>query len=189
MSIHRILALVLLYAICGSSGDALLSRGMKSMDPAWIAAGVGCAAAGFAIFLGLLKDVPCSVVVPAQAGSYVVTAVVCHTLLHEQVPLLRWVGTLLVSLGVSLVLVSEWQARGAVRQPARAGAATADDPRAPGVAGRASGAWALNLIRLARASGQEATLRLEAALIAGVAGFALLLYYLIDEILLRLAVG
>src|SRR5205814_5621007 len=79
----------------------------------WVALGTTSLGIGYGIFLGLLKDVPLSVVVPAGAGSYIVIAALSRMVLHEPVSVQRWVGTLLVSIGVSMVMISDWQTRGA----------------------------------------------------------------------------
>ena len=113
MSMTRTICLVLVYIACGATGDLMLSYGMKARVPAmpWLIAGTLVLALGYAVFLGLLKDVPLSVVVPAGAGSYIIIAILSHLILHEQIPLARWLGTAMVSMGVGLVMVSDWQAR------------------------------------------------------------------------------
>jgi drug/metabolite transporter (DMT)-like permease len=115
MSMPRILFFVVLYAATSATGDAMLSVGMKRHALSLIVPSLAFFAAGYGIFLGLLKDLPCSVVVPAQAGNYVVTVTICHLLLGESVPLLRWLGTLLISTGVSMILLSDHLLRQAVR--------------------------------------------------------------------------
>ncbi len=125
----KTLVLVLLYISCGATGDLMVSYGMKQRQPEiiWVAGGTAVLALGYAIFLGLLKDVPLSVVVPAGAGSYLLIAALSHLILKEQVPPVRWIGTVLVSLGVAMVMVSDWQAR----------RSTASEPERVAVAGRA----------------------------------------------------
>jgi drug/metabolite transporter (DMT)-like permease len=95
-----------LYAGCGAAGDLLLSHGIKHLAIRFVIGGVACCAAAFAIFLGLLQKLPCSIVVPAQASNYIVTVTACWLLLHESVQALRWVGTVLVSIGVAMVVQS-----------------------------------------------------------------------------------
>jgi drug/metabolite transporter (DMT)-like permease len=117
MSKAKMLSLVLLYIACGATGDLMLSYGMKAGPQVahpwlWVLAGTSSLGIGYGIFLGLLKDVPLSVVVPAGAGSYIVIAALSRLVLHEGVPPLRWAGTVLVSLGVSMVMLSDLQHRG-----------------------------------------------------------------------------
>jgi uncharacterized membrane protein len=113
MSMTKTVCLVLVYIACGATGDLMLSYGMKARVPAmpWLIAGTAVLALGYAVFLGLLKDVPLSVVVPAGAGSYIIIAALSHLILHEHIPVARWLGTVMVSLGVGLVMVSDWQTR------------------------------------------------------------------------------
>jgi drug/metabolite transporter (DMT)-like permease len=117
MSKAKMLSLVLLYIACGATGDLMLSYGMKAGPHVphpwlWVLAGTSSLGIGYGIFLGLLKDVPLSVVVPAGAGSYIVIAALSRLVLHEGVPLQRWIGTVLVSIGVSMVMLSDLQTRG-----------------------------------------------------------------------------
>jgi len=109
------LLLLVLYAACGAAGDLLLSHGMKRLAIPFVLGGVACCAAAYAIFLGLLRKLPCSVVVPAQASNYIVIVTACYLVLHEAVPSLRWIGTGLVCLGVAMVIHS---APGATGKPA-----------------------------------------------------------------------
>jgi drug/metabolite transporter (DMT)-like permease len=113
LSITRTLPLVLLYAASNAAGDTLLAHALRH-DPvrvAWLAVALACFAAGYGIFLGLLRHMPLSVLVPAQSSSYVVLAILAVTVLHEPVPPLRWLGTGLVTAGVSMVLLSERPSR------------------------------------------------------------------------------
>jgi drug/metabolite transporter (DMT)-like permease len=117
MGTTKTVGLVLLYITCGALGDLMLSYGMKprpgveGVGLPWVLAGTAVLALGYAVFLGLLKDVPLSVVVPAGAGSYLIIAALSRLVLHEHVPPARWIGTILVSIGVSLVMISDWKAR------------------------------------------------------------------------------
>ena len=116
MSMTKTICLVLLYMACGATGDLMLgygrNPGLHAAHPwMWVVLGTTSLGIGYGIFLGLLKDVPLSVVVPAGAGSYIVIAALSRMVLHEPVSLQRWVGTLLVSVGVSMVMISDWQTR------------------------------------------------------------------------------
>src|SRR6187397_305393 len=97
------LALVLIYVLAGAAGDLMLTYGMRQhpVSPAWVGSALACFATSYAIFLGLLRELPLSVVVPAGAGSYLVITLLSHLLLHEPVSPLRWAGTVLVSIGVA----------------------------------------------------------------------------------------
>lgn len=68
----------------------------------WMWLGVGLMALSFYSFLALLSWNPVSFVIPATALSYAVGALGAKFLLGERVNGLRWVGVLLVCLGVAL---------------------------------------------------------------------------------------
>ena len=53
--------------------------------------------------LSLLSRVDLSYALPATSVSYVLTALMAEFLLHERVPVERWIGIGLIGLGVSLV--------------------------------------------------------------------------------------
>jgi drug/metabolite transporter (DMT)-like permease len=106
------LVLILLYAASGTAGDVLLSHGMKHTAVPFVLVAVCFFALAYGVFLGLLRQLPCSLVVPAQASTYGVTVAASHLLLHETVPVLRWTGTLLVCAGVAIVVLSGGKAPG-----------------------------------------------------------------------------
>jgi drug/metabolite transporter (DMT)-like permease len=112
---YLVLAGVALFA---SAGDSLLSRGMKDIggislhnlsalisavrDP-WIILGILFLIAFFAAYMAALSWADLTYVLPATSIGYVVLALIAKFILHEQVTLLRWVGILLISAGVSFV--------------------------------------------------------------------------------------
>src|SRR5437773_497333 len=105
--------MLLLYAASGTAGDVLLSHGMKHTAVPFVLVAVCFFALAYGVFLGLLRKLPCSLVVPAQASTYGVTVAASYLLLHEAVPVLRWTGTMLVCTGVAIVLLSGFEATGA----------------------------------------------------------------------------
>ena len=58
-----------------AAGDLMLSYAMKHAAWWFAAVGVGCTGVAYAVFLGMLRKLPCSVVVPTQAGNCIVTVV------------------------------------------------------------------------------------------------------------------
>lgn len=128
--------LVLLAVVCfGSTGDALLKRGMNDFGPVdvrhllqvvgalanpWVIAGTICLLAFFASYLSALSWADLSYVLPATALGYVVLTLLGKYFLHENVTPLRWLGVLLISSGVG------WVTRG----PVRTAAPVAETPRA-----------------------------------------------------------
>jgi uncharacterized membrane protein len=109
---------VVLAIIANTLGNFLLSVGMRQMDfqPAspleylrifanpWIDAGVLLLIVWFASQLSLLSWSDLSYVLPITGASYVLTAVLGKVFLHEFVSISRWLGILVISLGVVLVV-------------------------------------------------------------------------------------
>jgi len=107
------------FSVCASvSGNLLLSRGLKNqaeqlsqgplgyllvlMNP-WVAAGVGLLICWTLSRLALLSWADLSYVLPVTAIGYVLTVLAGKLVLAEQVSWKRWMGTLLIVAGVSLV--------------------------------------------------------------------------------------
>ena len=108
--------------IAGTAGDLALARAMKrighihftpssllrgvtdAIREAWIWIGLVLHAAAFAAFLTLLSWADVSVVVPASALSYITGVAGAKLFLRERIESDRWVGVLLIALGVTLVL-------------------------------------------------------------------------------------
>jgi drug/metabolite transporter (DMT)-like permease len=105
----KTVCLVLLYVVCGAIGNLLVGCGMrgKCMSVPHVLGGTLVLCLAYGIYLGLLKNVPLSVVVPAGAASYILIAAFSRWILHEAVPPTRWVGALVVSVGVMIVLFSD----------------------------------------------------------------------------------
>jgi drug/metabolite transporter (DMT)-like permease len=110
----------------GTGGELCVARAMKnvgttlSFRPAQIIkviarglcqpfmwAGVTMMALAFFAFLGALATYNVSYVVPVTALSYVVGAFGGAFFLRERVSRRRWIGVLLVAIGVTVVLISK----------------------------------------------------------------------------------
>jgi drug/metabolite transporter (DMT)-like permease len=110
--------------IAGTGGEICVSRAMKSMgaDPrfhpveiarfimramriSWMWVGVGLMAAAFFSLLGALSIYNVSFVVPVTALSYVAGASGGALFLGERVTAHRWLGVMLVTIGVTLVVL------------------------------------------------------------------------------------
>ena len=104
--------------IFGSCGDVLLSRGMRDVGqidlrqllhliPAlanpWILLGIGCLLIFFTSYSAALSWADLTFVLPATAVGYVVIALLSHFFLHEQISRQRWIGILLIVVGVGFV--------------------------------------------------------------------------------------
>jgi uncharacterized membrane protein len=117
---------VILAVIANTLGNFLLSVGMRQMDfqPSaspldylqifanpWIDGGILLLIVWFASQLSLLSWSDLSYVLPITGASYVLTAVLGKVLLHEWVSMSRWLGILVISLGVGLVIGSAPKAK------------------------------------------------------------------------------
>jgi len=113
-----------LIVVGGTGGELCVSRAMKvagevpSFRPAdivnvivralrvpWMWLGLGMMAAAFFALLGALAIYNVSFVVPVTALSYVAGALGGVTFLRERVSSHRWLGVLLVAIGVTLVFL------------------------------------------------------------------------------------
>jgi drug/metabolite transporter (DMT)-like permease len=111
--------LVLFAITCfGSTGDALLKRGMNDFGPVdlhnvlhvvtaltnpWVLIGILSLIVFFASYLTALSWADLSYVLPATALGYVVVTLLGKYFLHENVSALRWLGVMLVTCGVGWV--------------------------------------------------------------------------------------
>ena len=77
----------------------------RAFRAGWMRLGIALMALAFYAFLVLLSWNPVSFVIPATALSYAVGALAAKFLLREQVSGARWVGVLLVCVGVARVWV------------------------------------------------------------------------------------
>lgn len=115
--------LILCTVFVSSAGDILCAKGMSQggeltdFDPSnlihivryiitrrLVIIGGICYAVAFFSLLGLLTVAQLSVAVPATALSFVVDTLGAHFVLKERIPWKRWIGVILVSLGVILAV-------------------------------------------------------------------------------------
>ena len=104
--------------VFGATGDSLLSRGMKDagnislhhlpdliltiLNP-WVLAGTLFLLGFFAAYMTALSWADLTYVLPATSLGYVLLALIAKFLLHEQVTTTRWLGIILISVGVGFV--------------------------------------------------------------------------------------
>ncbi|HVA00939.1 MAG TPA: hypothetical protein VMV34_04695 [Terriglobia bacterium] len=108
--------------LAGQGGDIALSFAMKKIGEVknfgprnllktlgrafqigWMWVGIGLMAIAFFSLLALLSWANVSLVVPATASSYIVGAMGAQFLLGERVDKMRWVGVVIVCIGVAFV--------------------------------------------------------------------------------------
>ncbi len=111
-----------LAVIAGAVGDVFISKGMKEIGDAsalnfrtcfpfiqkvascpsiWI--GTTCLATFFALWLTVLSWAELSLALPLTAATFILGPVLAQIYLGEQIIPLRWLGTILISVGVVLV--------------------------------------------------------------------------------------
>jgi drug/metabolite transporter (DMT)-like permease len=99
-------------------GDAALSRGMTSLPPIsvahplsligavftpWIALGIALLIGYFASYLTALSWADLTYVMPATALGNVFVALLAHYWLREDISWMRWMGIVLITVGVAFV--------------------------------------------------------------------------------------
>ena len=112
---YMILGLV---AICAPLGDTFLSRGMTSLPAItlahpftlitavftpWIALGIALLICFFASYLTALSWADLTYVLPATAFGNVIVALLARFWLHDPISLQRWMGIVLITVGVGFV--------------------------------------------------------------------------------------
>ena len=121
----KVVLLLVFFICCSTGGEIAMTHGMKqvgepeSFHPrallrflglairsGWIWLALPLLAGSFYSLLILLSWAPLSVVIPASAFNYVVGTIGAKYLLKEQVSPKRWMGVVMVCLGVALVLIT-----------------------------------------------------------------------------------
>jgi drug/metabolite transporter (DMT)-like permease len=118
----RTAAALAIFVLSGSAGELAVTHGMKKAGApdhlrikqlisflgrafrnGWFWVGVPLMALSFYLLMVLLSWEPISLVIPASALSYVVGTLGAKYILKEDVNGVRWVGVLLVCIGVAVV--------------------------------------------------------------------------------------
>jgi drug/metabolite transporter (DMT)-like permease len=121
----RVVPMLVFFIFCSAAAELTMSHGMKQVgEPEsfrpmallrflwkaarnmWIWVALPVSAASFFSLLILLSWAPISVVIPASASNFIVGTLGAKYLLKEQVSAKRWMGALLVFVGVTLVLLT-----------------------------------------------------------------------------------
>ena len=114
--------MIALVVLGGSVGDVFITKGMKEIGEIatlngrellriagrtlrnrWFLVGVFFMAVSFFSFLAVLSWADLSLVLPATSISFVITTIGAKFLLQERISLNRWVGIVLVCIGVALI--------------------------------------------------------------------------------------
>lgn len=121
----RVGLMLAFFICCSTGGEIAMTYGMKQVgEPesflpmamvrfigkavrnGWVWFALPLLAASFYSLLILLSWAPLSVVIPASAFNYVVGTFGAKYLLKEQVSVKRWMGVVMVCVGVTLVLLT-----------------------------------------------------------------------------------
>lgn len=113
---------VLLLIMADSVGNILITTGMKQVGDVgalrlsevfriarraltnpMLGLGILCMAIAFFSFLGLLAGADLSFVLPATSLAYVISVLGAKYILKEDVTVDRWIGTILICVGVALI--------------------------------------------------------------------------------------
>ena len=132
----KIISLLAIAVLSQATGNALLSRGMKliageghlimndwpalflqAVQTPVILLGVGFLIIFFVLFASALSKADLSFVLPAISSEVVINVWFAKYFLHEAVPPTRWIGAVLISVGVILVLRSAPRTFGFVSEP------------------------------------------------------------------------
>jgi drug/metabolite transporter (DMT)-like permease len=111
--------LLLAFIVIGSTfGDVYVAKGMKQIGAIsvhrlrdlilaplhpYVALGIALLALFYFSYLASLSWADLSYIMPSTTFGYVLTALLAHFMLGEHVPLTRWIGIVLISLGVGLI--------------------------------------------------------------------------------------
>ena len=105
-------------AVSAPLGDSCLKRGMAALPPItlahpgaliaavftpWVALGIALLIGFFASYLTALSWADLTFVLPATAFGYVIIALLARFWLHEPISIQRWVGIILITVGVGFV--------------------------------------------------------------------------------------
>jgi bacterial/archaeal transporter family protein len=85
------------------SAATLFQFGLSTIANGWVILGVALLMGFFLLFLVALSRHDLSYVQPMIASSYVFTAIFAGLFLREHISFNRWVGTLVIALGIFLV--------------------------------------------------------------------------------------
>lgn len=121
----KVVVLLIFFICCSTGGEIAMTHGMKqvgepksfrpkallrflgqAVGSGWVWLALPMLAMSFYSLLVLLSWAPLSVVIPASAFNYVVGTFGAKYILKEQVSRQRWMGVVMVCLGVALVLIT-----------------------------------------------------------------------------------
>jgi drug/metabolite transporter (DMT)-like permease len=118
----RILGLMLIAVAALAVGEVMLSKGARQAGregEGWIAQAIALASNAWVltgcflliVHVGLymlaLREADLSFVLPLTAASYPLATLLAQFVLHEHVGVLRWAGTLMITIGVAIIALGD----------------------------------------------------------------------------------
>ncbi|MCR4783786.1 MAG: EamA family transporter [bacterium] len=120
----KLVILILTGVFVTAWGNIFVSKGMRSVDVSlhswrdlvktlvcvvssgWVMVGTGLLICSFILWMIMLSMADLSLLLPMTALDYVVNAFLAKVYLNEHVSPLRWLGTVVIFLGVAVVVAS-----------------------------------------------------------------------------------
>jgi drug/metabolite transporter (DMT)-like permease len=82
--------------------DKLILLGMQTLSNPWVLLGIGIQIICLVLYMSAISRLDLSYVLPIMSSSYVLTTLFAWIILEEKIAPNRWIGSLLVSIGVML---------------------------------------------------------------------------------------
>ena len=90
-------------AVCDTALQGPLHAFTATVTNIYVIAGIMLLAAFLLLYLASLSWERMSFVLPLTAADYVLVTILAHFVLHESVSPIRWMGTVLVAIGIAMV--------------------------------------------------------------------------------------
>jgi drug/metabolite transporter (DMT)-like permease len=118
----RVLIIMLIAVVALAVGETLLSKGMKQagrggdgwaqlaagvIRSGWIWSGLILLIIHVGLYMLALKEADLSLALPLTAASYPLAALLARFYLREEVGTSRWIGTLVITVGVAIVALGD----------------------------------------------------------------------------------
>lgn len=116
----KVVGITLLAVIAVSLGETLLTKGMKqtgsgglwqvalaAVTNRYVVTGTLLMTVYFGMYMAALKMAPLSFVLPLTAFSFILGGLLAKYYLHEDVSPMKWLGYIVIMLGVTLVGIGE----------------------------------------------------------------------------------
>lgn len=121
----KLIAILLVGVTAVAWGDLFVAKGMRSVNTTFksfadvgriikevilnssLLTGVSFLILSFFIWMALLSMADLSLILPLTALNYIINAFLAKHYLHEHISVTRWVGTLIVFIGIVIVILGD----------------------------------------------------------------------------------